>query len=75
MIEEEAPETREGVEMDTLEVKETRTLLRMGLQMVFMSGAHPGGDKSYNKFSGITRDHRRIMETFNVLEAEFHRRI
>ena len=47
----------------------------MGLQVLFTSRAHTGGDKSCNKSSCITRDHRKIMETFNVLEGEFHRRI
>ena len=61
--------------MDILEAKETRVVLRMGIQVLFTSRAHTSGDKSCNKSSVITRDHRKIMETFNVLEAEFHRRI
>ena len=61
--------------MNTREVKETMAMLKMGLQMLFRSRANPGGDKYDNKFSSITKGHRRIMETFNVLEVEFPRRI
>ena len=61
--------------MDILKVKETRALVRMGLRVFFTSRAHTGGEKSCNKSSDITRNHRKIMKTFNVLEAEFHRRI
>ena len=61
--------------MDILEVKETRALVRMGLRVFFTSRAHTGGEKSCNKSIDITRNHRKIMKTFNVLEAEFHRRI
>ena len=60
---------------DILEAKDTRALLRMGLQVLFTSRADTGGDEPYNRFGGITRDHRRIMETFSILEAEFQSRI
>ena len=59
--------------LDILEAKDTSMLLRMGLQVLITS--RTAGDESYNKFSGITRDHRRIMETFIILEAEFQSRI
>ena len=61
--------------LELLEAKDTRVLLRMRLQALFTSRADTGGDESCNRFGGITRDHRRIMETFSILEAEFQRRI
>ena len=55
--------------------KDTRALLRMVLQVLFTSRAGTGGDGPCIRFSSITRDHKRIMETFRILEAPFQRRI
>ena len=67
--------TRNPKNPDILNAKDTRTVLRMALQVLFTSRADTGGNKSGNRFCGIVRNHRRIMATFGILETEFYGRI
>ena len=60
---------------DTIKVKITRGLLRKGHQVLFMSRDDTGGARSQTRRSGTLRDCSRILESFNILEAEHTRAV
>ena len=60
---------------NTIKVKITRGLLRKGHQVLFMSRNYTGGARSQTKSSGALWDCRRILESYNILEAEHIRTV
>ena len=60
---------------DTIKVEITRGLLKKGHQVLFMSKGDTGGARSQTRRSGMLRDSRRFLESFNILEAKHTRAV
>ena len=58
-----------------LKVEITRGLLKKGYQVLFMSKDDTGGARFQARRSGALGDSKRILESFNVLEAEHTRAV